>query len=550
MSRRVLLTIGSVVAIAAIAGGLWFWFAPENYETTNVNDQVERLSLDNADSADADAEAEAAVESADTDTDADAAVESADAEAAVESADAEAAVESADTGDAIVFSIDTEQSTAEFNIDENLRGERVTVVGTTNQVAGDISIDVNNPANSEIGQILINARDLQTDETGRNRALRNFILESANDEYEFITFDPASISGMPGSVSVGDTFEFQVMGDLTIKDTTQEVTFDVTVTPNSEAEIEGSAQTTIAYADFGLVIPEVPFVANVEDEVTLIFNFVAVDEQTTTARSTSGLALMMGGTRRDIAQDEPEATEDPMMEATEEMMATEEAVAAGPITTEDGLLVTAVVFSIDSERSVAEFNIDEDLRGERVTVVGTTDQVAGDFLVDLVDTSNTQVGQILINARDLQTDASGRNRALRNFILESSNDEFEFITFNPTSLDGLPEAVGVGQEFTFQVTGDLTIKGVTREVIFDITLSADSVEEITGTAETVVLWRDFDLAIPDVPFVANINDEVVLRFNFTATAVEIGTAEPDEVVATEEAPMEATEEATATEEAG
>ncbi len=537
MSRRVLFIIGGVVAVAVVAFGLWFQFAPENYETSDVNDQVERLSLDDASSAD---------DSVDADT------EESMVDAADDSADAEAA-EAEAVSDPIVFSIDPDQSTAEFNIDEDLRGERVTVVGTTNQVAGDISIDSANPANSEIGQILINARDLQTDDSGRNRALRNFILQSAEDQYEFIRFDPNTISGMPASVAVGDTIEFQITGDLTIKDATQEATFDVTVTPNSETEIEGTAQTTVAYADYGLTIPDVPFVANVADDVTLIFNFVAVDAETTTASNTRGIALMMGTTRRDIAQDEPAATEDPMMEATEEMMATAEAteeamVDAGPVMTEDGLLVTAVVFCIDSERSVAEFNIDEDLRGERVTVVGTTDQVAGDFLVDLVDTDNTQVGQILINARDLQTDASGRNRALRNFILESSNDDFEFITFDPTSLDGLPEAVAVGQEFTFQVTGDLTIKDVTREVVFDVTISPDSVEEISGTAETVVLWQDFDLTIPDVPFVANIADEVVLRFNFTAAAVEIGTEEPD-MMATEEAMMEATEEMMATEEA-
>lgn len=176
-----------------------------------------------------------------------------------------------------VFRIDSAQSTAEFNIDEVLRREEVTVVGTTNELAGDIRVNVANPAASEVSEIRINARALETDESGRNRALRNFILQSSDDQYEFITFQPTSLENMPESVSVGESFEFQIVGDLTIVDTTQEVTFDVTVTPTAETEIEGVAETTVLYPDFGITIPSVPFVASVEEDVLLRLDFVATE---------------------------------------------------------------------------------------------------------------------------------------------------------------------------------------------------------------------------------------------------------------------------------
>ncbi len=176
-----------------------------------------------------------------------------------------------------VFRIVSESSTAAFNIDEVLRGQDVTVVGTTNQLAGDIRVNVANPAASEVSEIRINARALETDEGGRNRALRNFILNSSDDEYEFITFEPSALQNMPDAVTVGEPFEFQIVGDLTVVDTTQEVTFDVTVTPTSETEIEGVAETTVLYPDFGITIPSVPFVASVEEEVTLRLDFVATE---------------------------------------------------------------------------------------------------------------------------------------------------------------------------------------------------------------------------------------------------------------------------------
>jgi len=56
---------------------------------------------------------------------------------------------------------------------------------------------------------------------------------------------------------------------------TREVTFDVTLTPVSETRLEGTATSTIRYADFGLSIPRVPSVASVADEVRLEIDFVA-----------------------------------------------------------------------------------------------------------------------------------------------------------------------------------------------------------------------------------------------------------------------------------
>ncbi len=184
-----------------------------------------------------------------------------------------AAAEATGGSEVVVAQIVPEESEARFIIDEVLNDAPKTVVGTTNQVAGELAVDPGDPAKSRVGTIQLNARTLTTDNDFRNRALMNRIL--VTDQYEFITFTPTSMAGLPQAGSVGESYTFQMTGNLTIKDVTKEVTFDVTATPQSAARLEGKAATTIRYADYGITIPQVRQVASVADEVRLEIDFVA-----------------------------------------------------------------------------------------------------------------------------------------------------------------------------------------------------------------------------------------------------------------------------------
>lgn len=199
------------------------------------------------------------------------ALEPAQSEAPEQTEEAQEAV--APAGGLQIFEIVPEESEARFLIDEVLRGEPITVVGVTSLVVGQIAVDAERPSASQVGIIQINARDLTTDNEFRNRAVRNNILET--ERYELISFAPSAISGMPERVNVGDSFEFIIDGDLTIRDVTLPVSFAVDVTVASEGELRGLATTSVLYRDFELRIPEVPSVDLVEDDVRLELEFVA-----------------------------------------------------------------------------------------------------------------------------------------------------------------------------------------------------------------------------------------------------------------------------------
>lgn len=173
------------------------------------------------------------------------------------------------------FALVPEGSEARFLIDEVLFGNPKTVIGVTSDVDGEIAINMADYPDTSISAIRINARDLTTDNNFRNNAIRRFILQTNQDQYQYIVFEPTAINGLPSDVVMGDPFSFTVTGDLTIRDITRPVTFEVNVTPASETELSGSATTVIQRADFALEIPDVEGVANVSEQVGIAFDFTA-----------------------------------------------------------------------------------------------------------------------------------------------------------------------------------------------------------------------------------------------------------------------------------
>ncbi|MFN8469718.1 MAG: YceI family protein [Caldilineaceae bacterium] len=173
------------------------------------------------------------------------------------------------------FVIDQASSEARFLINETLIGIPTEVKGVTSQITGTLAIDTADPTKTTLSTITIDARDLRTDRDLRNRAIRRFILESNKDEYRFITFTPTAITGLPAKAGAGDSFNFQITGDLKIKDVSKPVTFDVEVKADSASEITGLAKATVKRSDFNLSIPSAPGVADVTDDVQLELAFTA-----------------------------------------------------------------------------------------------------------------------------------------------------------------------------------------------------------------------------------------------------------------------------------
>jgi polyisoprenoid-binding protein YceI len=181
----------------------------------------------------------------------------------------------------------------------------------------------------------------------------------------------------------------------------------------------------------------------------------------------------------------------------------------------------STIFTIDSSASEVTFTIDEVRFSQPNTVVGKTDQVAGQIRVDELDPSQSQIGTIRVDLSTLVTDNDFRNAELQNHILETGVPANRYATFVATSVTGLPTTTAgrsLGDTVTFQITGRLTIHQVTRTVTFAAQVTAQSKTVLKGQAQTTVRYEDFDLTIPSIPSVTGVTDNVTLALTFTAHA--------------------------------
>ncbi len=214
------------------------------------------------------------------------------------------------------------------------------------------------------------------------------------------------------------------------------------------------------------------------------------------------------------------ATSPPTPKATEAAATTPTPVEATPTAAASEPAGEKVLFRIVQAESRVRFEIDEILRDSPKRVVGITDQVAGDLIIDFASPQDSQLGTLRINVRTLQTDDGRRDRAIRSRILQSAEDAYEFVEFEPTSLAGLPEGVAVGDELQFTIVGTLTIREISAEVAFDAVVAVESDGRVSGSAVATIQRETFDLTIPSVPFVASVGEDVLLAIDFAAEAVD------------------------------
>lgn len=246
----------------------------------------------------------------------------------------------------------------------------------------------------------------------------------------------------------------------------------------------------------------------------------ACSTQTTTTTSTDSSESGVESDVVESAATNVAPEEAPVLVATEAMT---ETTAEEPAAAQEGAAAAAETgaaqtFAIDQSQSVASFTLDEELMGAPKTVVGTTSLVSGEIQIDPTNPSATTISTIQIDASDFTTDSDRRNGAINRFVLRTNDAANQYITFTPTAIEGLPETVAVGDSFTLQITGDLTISGVTNSVAFETVINVPADNQISGTATAQVLRSEFNLTIPSVPSVANVTDEVQLQLDFVAGA--------------------------------
>lgn len=178
-------------------------------------------------------------------------------------------------GDIEVFTIIPGESEVSYEVGEvflNQDNRFNVAVGITPEVNGEVFIDRSNPQNSAIGPISVDISQFTSDSAKRDSTIRERFLESAI--FPNAEFTPLEIQGLPETYQEGEQISFQVNGDLTVRDVTRPVTFDVSFMGEGDL-MTGEASTVILMSDFGFGPISIGGILNTEDEVKLNFIFVA-----------------------------------------------------------------------------------------------------------------------------------------------------------------------------------------------------------------------------------------------------------------------------------
>ena len=196
-------------------------------------------------------------------------------------------------------------------------------------------------------------------------------------------------------------------------------------------------------------------------------------------------------------------------------------VAATPTPTVTAAVTTtaqpsAITWNVDTAGSRANVRVREQLvrlpapNDAIITITGAQ----GSFTLD-PDGTFASGSKISVDMTTITTDDRQRTDSIRRDPLEVSR--FRTAELVPTRTSGLALPLAPSGDLAFQLTGDLTLHGVTKTVTFDVKARREGTK-LTATAAANPSWKfgDFGMRPPSSFSVLSIVDEIRMEFELVA----------------------------------
>jgi polyisoprenoid-binding protein YceI len=171
-----------------------------------------------------------------------------------------------------------------------------------------------------------------------------------------------------------------------------------------------------------------------------------------------------------------------------------------------------------TDKSKATIRVREQLVGVSLPsdAVLTATGAKGSFTLNS-DGTFASGSKITFDLTTLASDERDRDNFIKNDTLQVR--QFPTAEFVPTKVNGLTLPLATSGTFAFTLTGNMTIKGKTHEVTFDVTAKRDGTD-LTATAIANPSWKFgvFGMSAPSVPFrVLSVTDEIRVAIDIVAT---------------------------------
>lgn len=153
--------------------------------------------------------------------------------------------------------------------------------------------------------------------------------------------------------------------------------------------------------------------------------------------------------------------------------------------------------------------------------VGATAGVTGGIVIDENGAVVAEESSFLVDLTTLKSDKERRDGYVQRRLLET--EQYPTAELIPTELRGIPWPLPSSGAVSFELTGDLTVRGVTRSTTWQV--DAEATEGgFVGEAVTKFTFEDFELTKPQVAVVLTVEDQIQLELRFRLVPVpEPGT---------------------------
>lgn len=165
----------------------------------------------------------------------------------------------------------------------------------------------------------------------------------------------------------------------------------------------------------------------------------------------------------------------------------------------------------------ARYRVTEQLAGISFPsdAVGTTDAITGAIVLN-PDASFGPTSKIDVDLKTLSTDQAMRDGYVRRNTLEV--EKFPMLTIVPKRANGLtmPLPSGMGAQMGFQLVTDMTLHGVTKEIVWT-TIATFANDSVSGSAKTTIDFAAFNLTKPSLARLVSVDDKIQLEIEFRAS---------------------------------
>ncbi len=158
----------------------------------------------------------------------------------------------------------------------NIAAGKTKTTGSTQEIAGQLQLDLGNMA-APLGD---NRFTVQMNTLSSDQFLRDGWIRTSGPRFNsFPTaeFVATGVEGAPASYTEGQEVQFRLPGNLTVRNITQPVTFDVTAALQGDT-ITGVATARAKLTDFGIDPPNFANTLVVGDEFTIEVQFTAREQ--------------------------------------------------------------------------------------------------------------------------------------------------------------------------------------------------------------------------------------------------------------------------------